>query len=75
MRIFRGRKYWVSRAVLLHGSVWHVGRTDIQSYDAYGRMEHYAYPPNWMDGKRVKFMGHGALKRAVLFAEKMNKAK
>jgi len=76
-RIFNPRKFWEDRAKKLPRSKWHVGRTDMYSYtdDDKGRYcyIHYAYPPN--DGQRIGFRGSpsSALRKAVIYAEKMNR--
>ncbi len=76
-RLFRPRKYWEGRAKALRAQGgWFVGRTDFYSYlPSDMRYVHYAYPPN-NDGKRVQFRGTPvtALRRAVLYAERANKA-
>ena len=70
------RGYWEKRAAKLPRETgWFVGRTDMRSYLACdGGYVHYAYPPN--EGERVQFRGTPtmALRKAVLYAERMNRA-
>lgn len=75
-RIFSPRRYWELRAkALLYTGGWIVGRTDMYSFLG-GNYVHYAYPPDKI-GVRFGFLGSptGALRKAVLYAEKMNKEK
>ncbi len=75
-RLVGTRSYWEKRADKLPRETgWFAGRTDMRSYLACdGGYVHYAYPPN--DGERVQFRGTPmtALRRAVMYAEKMNRA-
>lgn len=75
-RLVGTRLEWAKRAARLpRDTGWFVGRTDMMSYLAdTGEYVHYAYPPN--DGQRVQFRGTPvtALRKAVLYAEKMNRA-
>lgn len=73
------REYWEMRADALRkrddmGIGWRVGRTDMYGYDANGEYVHYAYPPEGSALDRIAFNGGvmGALRKAVLHAEKMN---
>ena len=64
-------------AALDESKGWHVGRTDMHSYNATtGVSEHFAYPPNDETVcDRVRFVGaspYDALKKALDYAESMN---
>jgi len=75
-RIFNPRKFWEDRAKKLPRSKWHVGRTDMYSYtdDDKGRCNyiHYVYSQK---NQRIGFFGSpvSALRKAVIYAEKMNR--
>jgi hypothetical protein len=75
-RMVGTRLQWEKRAAKLpRDTGWFVGRTDLYLYFTRDcGYVHYAYPPN--DGQRVQFRGTPvtALRKAVLYAEKMNRA-
>jgi len=71
-RFVRPRQFWEKRAANLNGTKgWYVGRTDMYSF-VKGEYVHYAYSPD-SSVQRVPFLGRGALRRAVKYAERENR--
>ena len=71
--LFGTREQWEERAERLRCKKgWFVGRTDTWSYDMTGGYVHSAYPPGRGDGVRFHGTPVTALRKAVLYAERMN---